>query len=79
MVPLANGQQAHEQDLIGERRRRQTGDGKQKPRLVHTLNGPGLAVGRTFVAILENFQQADGSVRIPKALVPYFGAERITR
>ena len=38
---------------------------------VHTLNGSGLAVGRTFVAILENYQQADGSVKIPEALVPY--------
>lgn len=51
---------------------------KAKPRLVHTLNGSGIAVGRTTVAILENYQQADGSVVIPKALVPYFGAERIT-
>ncbi len=42
-----------------------------KPRLVHTLNGSGLAVGRTLVAILENFQQADGSVRVPEALRPY--------
>lgn len=50
---------------------------KAKPRLVHTLNGSGIAVGRCFVAILENYQQADGSVAIPKALVPYFGAERI--
>ncbi len=51
--------------------------GKAKPALVHTLNGSGIAVGRTFVAILENYQQADGSVRIPKALVPYFGADVI--
>ncbi len=59
-------------------RYRPSEDGKKgKPRLVHTLNGSGLAVGRTFVAILENGQQADGSVRIPKALVPYFGAEVI--
>ncbi len=42
-----------------------------KPRLVHTLNGSGLAVGRTFVAILENYQDAEGSIRIPKALHPY--------
>jgi seryl-tRNA synthetase len=41
------------------------------------LNGSGIAVGRTFVAILENYQQADGSVRVPKALVPYFGADMI--
>jgi len=45
----------------------------KKPRLVHTLNGSGLAVGRTVVALLENHQQADGSVRIPEALVPYMG------
>lgn len=44
-----------------------------KPELVHTVNGSGLAVGRTLVAILENFQQADGSVRVPAALVPYMG------
>jgi seryl-tRNA synthetase len=40
---------------------------------VHTLNGSGLAVGRTLVAVLENYQQADGSVRIPEALRPYMG------
>ncbi|MBS7405698.1 MAG: serine--tRNA ligase, partial [Oxalobacter sp.] len=40
---------------------------------VHTLNGSGLAVGRTLVALLENFQQADGSVTIPTALQPYMG------
>jgi seryl-tRNA synthetase len=44
-----------------------------KPELVHTLNGSGLAVGRTLVAILENYQQADGSVAIPEALRPYMG------
>ncbi len=50
-----------------------------KPRLVHTLNGSGLAVGRTVIAILENFQEEDGSVTIPKALAPYMGGvERIT-
>ena len=47
--------------------------GQNKPELVHTLNGSGLAVGRTAVAILENYQQADGSIRIPKALQPYMG------
>ncbi|MEX1324489.1 MAG: serine--tRNA ligase [Synechococcaceae cyanobacterium] len=45
--------------------------------LVHTLNGSGLAVGRTMAALLENGQQSDGSVRLPAALVPYFGGERI--
>ncbi len=44
-----------------------------KPELVHTLNGSGLAVGRTLVAVLENYQQADGSVVIPEVLVPYMG------
>lgn len=44
-----------------------------KPELVHTLNGSGLAVGRTLVAILENYQQADGSVVVPKVLQPYMG------
>ena len=44
-----------------------------KTELVHTLNGSGLAVGRTLVAVLENYQQADGSVRVPDALVPYMG------
>ncbi len=46
---------------------------KDKPEFVHTLNGSGLAVGRTVAAILENYQQADGSVLIPKALQPYMG------
>ena len=45
----------------------------EKPEFVHTLNGSGLAVGRTLVAILENYQRADGSVAIPEALRPYMG------
>ena len=53
-------------------------EGKGKTEFVHTLNGSGLAVGRTWVAIVENYQQADGSVIIPEALRPYIGAERIT-
>jgi seryl-tRNA synthetase len=48
-----------------------------KPELVHTLNGSGLAVGRTLIAVLENYQQSDGSVRIPEALQPYMGGERV--
>ncbi|MER2104738.1 MAG: serine--tRNA ligase [Pseudomonas atacamensis] len=44
-----------------------------KPELVHTLNGSGLAVGRTLVAVLENYQQADGSIRVPNVLKPYMG------
>jgi seryl-tRNA synthetase len=54
-------------------------DGKGKTEFVHTLNGSGLAVGRTWLAILENYQQADGSVVIPEALRPYMGGvDRIT-
>jgi seryl-tRNA synthetase len=55
-------------------------DGAKKTELVHTLNGSGLAVGRTWLAIMENYQQEDGSVVIPEALRPYMGgADRITR
>jgi len=55
-------------------------DEKAKPEFVHTLNGSGLAVGRTLVAILENYQQEDGSVLIPAALRPYMGGlERIVK
>ncbi len=53
-------------------------EGKNKSELVHTLNGSGLAVGRTWVAIVENYQQADGSVVIPEALRGYIGTDRIT-
>jgi seryl-tRNA synthetase len=57
-----------------------TGGTKGKPEFVHTINGSGLAVGRTWLAIVENYQQADGSVVIPEALRPYMGGlERITR
>jgi seryl-tRNA synthetase len=56
------------------------GGAKGKLEFVHTLNGSGLAVGRTWVAVVENYQQADGSVLIPEALRPYMGGlERITR
>jgi seryl-tRNA synthetase len=48
-----------------------------KSEFVHTLNGSGLAVGRTWIAIIENYQQADGSVAIPEVLRPYMGADRI--
>jgi seryl-tRNA synthetase len=51
--------------------------GKAKADFVHTLNGSGLAIGRTWVAIVENYQQADGSVLVPEVLQPYVGAERI--
>jgi seryl-tRNA synthetase len=52
-------------------------EGKNKTEFVHTLNGSGLAVGRTWVAIVENYQQADGSVLIPEALRTYMGTDRI--
>ncbi len=53
-------------------------EGKNKTEFVHTLNGSGLAVGRTWVAIVENYQQADGSVLVPEALRPYMGTDRLT-
>ncbi|MCP4901431.1 MAG: serine--tRNA ligase [bacterium] len=49
----------------------------KKPRLIHTVNGSGLAIGRTFIAVLENYQQADGSVVIPDVLRPYMGGREI--
>ncbi len=62
------------------RYRPSSGKKESKPEFVHTLNGSGLAVGRTLVAILENYQQPDGSVMIPEALRPYMGGlERITK
>jgi seryl-tRNA synthetase len=54
-----------------------TKTGKGKTEYVHTLNGSGLAVGRTWVAIVENYQQADGSVLVPEVLRPYLGVERL--
>lgn len=53
--------------------------GKGKAEFLHTLNGSGLAIGRTWVAVLENYQQADGTVLVPEALRPYLNAECITR
>ncbi|MBD56801.1 serine--tRNA ligase [uncultured Pseudoalteromonas sp.] len=53
--------------------------GEKKPELLHTLNGSGLAVGRTLVAILENHQQADGSVIVPKVLRPYMGGLEVIK
>ncbi len=52
---------------------------KDKPQFAHTLNGSGVAVGRTVAAILENFQNEDGTVTVPQALVPYMGADRIIK
>jgi seryl-tRNA synthetase len=53
-------------------------EGKGKTEFVHTLNGSALAIGRTWVAIVENYQQADGSVTVPEVLRPYMGTDRIT-
>ncbi len=53
--------------------------GKKGTEFIHTLNGSGLAIGRTFAALLENFQQEDGSVVIPEILVPYMGTEKISK
>jgi seryl-tRNA synthetase len=53
--------------------------GGRKSEFVHTLNGSGLAVGRTWIAVVENYQQADGSIVIPDVLRPYMGIDRITR
>jgi len=50
-----------------------------KPELVHTINGSGLAVGRTLVAIMENYQQSDGSIKVPDALIPYMGGVEVIR
>jgi seryl-tRNA synthetase len=52
-------------------------DGEGKNRFCHTLNGSGTALPRLFVALLETYQQADGSVEVPEALRPYFGSSRI--
>ncbi|MDX2234730.1 MAG: serine--tRNA ligase, partial [Hyphomonadaceae bacterium] len=48
-------------------------EGQKGTEFFHTLNGSGLAVGRTLVAVLENYQNADGSITVPEALVPYMG------
>jgi len=48
-----------------------------KPELVHTLNGSGLAIGRTLVAVMENYQQADGSIVIPEVLQPFMRGKKI--
>ena len=52
-----------------------SGQKRSKPEFAHTLNGSGLAVGRTLIAILENYQQKDGSVVIPDALRPFMGGQ----
>ncbi|HVO13912.1 MAG TPA: aminoacyl--tRNA ligase-related protein, partial [Alphaproteobacteria bacterium] len=53
--------------------------GEKGTRFVHTLNGSGLAVGRTLIAVLENGQQGDGSIAIPAALRPYMGGQEVIR
>ena len=50
-----------------------------RPELLHTLNGSGVAAGRALIAVMENFQQADGSIRLPPALIPYMGTDLISR
>ncbi len=57
---------------------RARGKSGDKPQLLHTINGSGLAIGRTLVAIMENYQQADGSIAVPTALVPLMGKDHIT-
>ena len=52
---------------------------KNKPEAVHTLNGTGLAVGRTLVAVMENYQNADGSITVPEVLRPYLGGQETVR
>jgi seryl-tRNA synthetase len=51
--------------------------GQKGTQFIHTLNGSGLAVGRTMAAVLENYQQPDGSIRIPEVLQPYLGREKL--
>lgn len=53
--------------------------GGGKPQFVHTLNGSGLAIGRTLIAVLENYQQEDGSIKIPDALVPFMGGTKVIK
>lgn len=54
-------------------------DKNSKTEYVHTLNGSGLAVGRTFAAVVENYQNADGTITVPEALVPYMGGQTIIK
>jgi seryl-tRNA synthetase len=51
--------------------------GAKKSEFLHTLNGSGLAIGRTYLAILENYQQADGTIKVPDALIPYMNGDTI--
>jgi len=65
------------QDFQARRLKTRFRSGQEKPQLVHTVNGSGLAVGRTLVAVLENYQNADGTVTIPEVLRPYMGGKEI--
>ena len=69
----------YECENLKKRERKLKRRGKEKPEYVHTLNSSGLAIGRTVAAILENYQNEDGSVTVPKALVPYMGTEKIEK
>ena len=64
-------------DFQARRSSIRTKDKNKKNSLLHTLNGSGLAIGRTMAAILENGQQSDGSINLPKALIPYFGSNKL--
>ncbi len=64
-------------DFQARRSSIRTKDNNKKNVLLHTLNGSGLAIGRTMAAILENGQQSDGSINLPKALIPYFGSSKL--
>ncbi|MAJ25779.1 MAG: serine--tRNA ligase [Prochlorococcus marinus] len=64
-------------DFQARRSSIRTKDNNKKNILLHTLNGSGLAIGRTMAAILENGQQSDGSINLPKALIPYFGSNKL--
>jgi seryl-tRNA synthetase len=58
---------------------RYRGKGEKETKFVHTLNGSGLAIGRTMIAIIENYQNEDGSVNIPEALIPYMGGMKVIK
>ena len=64
---------------MNARYRPSVAQGKSQAQFVSTLNGSGVAVGRALVAIMENYQQEDGSIRIPEALIPYMGGIDIIR
>lgn len=64
-------------DFQARRMQARMREGQGKPELVHTLNGSGVAIGRCLIAVVENYQQADGSIVIPEVLVPYMGTERL--